>query len=152
MSTEDQEIPAFEEYETIYGTVIGHESGHYIVRTSDGRVVGYRASGEPSQDAAEGDIAEAIANPPPPPVPDEISRAEFVIALRKVLGLTEGDIFALISALPKGEEQEDARDLWEHARTFKRNNRFLLALAQIEGVTEAQLDELFRIGASLELD
>jgi hypothetical protein len=159
MSTEPEspaeEISAFAEYEVAgIGTVIAPEGEPgYRVRLPDGRVTAYpAASGEPCEANAAADIAAAIANSPPAPVPAEISRAEFIIALRKVLNLTEGDVFALLSQMPAGEEQEDARDLWENARVFKRANRFLVGLAQLSGVTEAQLDEVFRVGAALDLD
>src|SRR5689334_21789860 len=102
--------PPFPVYEVEgIGTVIAHDGECYHVRTADGRVIGFRAAnGNPSQANAAADIAAAIANPPPPPVPQVISRAEFVIALRRVLEMTEGDVFALISQLPAGEEQETA--------------------------------------------
>ncbi len=99
-------------------------------------------------------LASAIANPPAEalPVPQSISRAEFVIALRRVLGMTEADVFALISQLSAGDTQETARDLWEHAREFHRGNSFLAALATLNGNTEAEIDEVFRTGAALNLD
>lgn len=81
-----------------------------------------------------------------------LSRAAFIIALRRVLGITEGHVFALISQMPAGEEQETARDLWENAREFRRSNPFLLALAKINGSTEEQIDEVFRTGSALNLD
>jgi len=109
-------------------------------------------SGEAEPSADDAKAAVETPRTPPAPVPAEISRAEFIIALRKVLGLQEGDVFAIISHVPKGEVQEDARDLWEHARVFRRHNRFLLQLAEMEGIKPAQLDEVFRVGHSLNLD
>lgn len=99
-------------------------------------------------------LADAIAAAldAPAQVPQVISRAEFVIACRRVLGLTEGGIHALISQLPAGEQQETARDLWENAREFRRTNSFLAALAALNGNTEADIDEVFRAGAGLDLD
>jgi hypothetical protein len=150
----DENQPAFESYPCSLGTVIGHEADEhgsiYLIAQPDGQTVGVLANGEPSPDTVEQDISAPRA--PVQPVPEEISRAEFIIALRKVLKIQEGDVFALLSQLPKGETQEDARDLWEHARTFKRHNRFLLLLATNEGITADQLDEVFRVGHSLDLD
>jgi hypothetical protein len=98
-------------------------------------------------------LADAIAAAvnAPAPVPQIITRAEFVIAARRVLGLVEGDVFALISQLPAGETQETARDLWENAREFHRDNSFLAALAQLNGNTPEEIDEVFRVGATLDL-
>lgn len=52
----------FAEYTVAHiGTVIAHDSGHYIVRLADGRVVGYAApSGNPSEAHAASDIADAL--------------------------------------------------------------------------------------------
>lgn len=135
------------------GTVIEHEGASYIVRLADGRVCGYPAqAGDASEASAAADIALAIANPPPAPAPVVLSRAEFIIALRRVLGITEGDVFALISQLPAGEQQETARDLWENAREFRRDNSFLAGLAALNGNTSEEIDEVFRTGAALNLD
>jgi hypothetical protein len=145
----------FQEYEVPgIGTVIdpAGEPG-YRVRLPDGQVTAFPAfSGQPSPENAAADIAAAIANPPPAPVPLVISRAEFVIAVRRVLSLTEGGIYAIIALLPEGEQRETARDLWENAREFRRDNSFLQALAQLNGNTPEQLDEVFRVGAALDLD
>lgn len=164
MSTEPESIeeetpPAFAEYNvTVDGlgtvTVIDPEGEPgYRVRLLDGRVTAFAAvSGNPSPENAATDIAHAIANPPPPPVPAEISRARFVIAARRVLGVTEGAVFALISGLPAGEEQEMTRDLWENAVVFRRSNPFLGMLAQAGGYTSEQIDEVFRVGGALQID
>lgn len=105
-------------------------------------------------EVSDATLIDAIENPPAAvvPVPDVISRAEFVIALRRVLGLVEGDVFALISQLPSGEQQETARDLWENAREFRRDNSFLAGLAQLNGNTSEEIDEVFRVGSALNLD
>lgn len=105
-------------------------------------------------DVSDETLAAAIENPPPPvvPVPEVISRAEFIIAVRRVLGITEGEVFALISQIPAGEEQETARDLWENAREFRRTNRFLLSLTALNGNTPEEIDEVFRVGGALDLD
>lgn len=168
MSTEpedtEEQPPAFAEYEVTVAnlgtvTVIDPEGEPgYRVRLPQaapyhGQVTAYAAaSGDPCEANAAADIAAALAAPVVAPVPESISRAEFVIAARRVLGITEGAIFALISQLPAGEEQETARDLWENAREFRRSNRFIAALAALNGNTPEQLDEVFRVGAALELD
>lgn len=152
---ENQEPPAFVEYEVEgVGIVIAPEGEPgYRVRLPDGRVTAYPAlSGEPSEANAAADIAHALANPPPPPVPSVLNRDQFVIALRRVLGMTEGAVYALISQLPAGDEQETARDRWENTRIFRRDSVLLNALAQLNGNTSAEIDEVFRTGAALDLD
>ena len=149
-------------YETAFGTVESHgdEGNVYHVRphSARGQINAYVLPSVRtcSPETAEQDITEIIAakeaEASTPPVPEVISRAEFIIALRRVLGITEGAVFALLSQMPAGEEQETARDLWENAREFKRSNSFLLALAQLNGNTPSQIDEVFRAGAALNLD
>jgi len=150
----DEQTP-FAEYELPgIGTVIdpAGEPG-YRVRLPDGQVTAYPAhSGAPSEANAPADIAHALANPPPPPVPAVVARSQFVIAARRVLGITEGTIYALISMLPAGEQQETARDLWENAREFRRDNTFLAALAQLNGTTPEQVDDVFRAAGAINLD
>jgi hypothetical protein len=150
MSDEPIEETPFETYECSLGTVIGHtkdEHGQgYLIQQTDGQTVGVLANGEPSVDAVEGDIANPRALPAP--VPTEITRPRFIIGLRKVLGLTEGHVFALISSIADPEEQEDARDWWEHGVFFRRDDHWLLLMAERQGVTPEQLDNVFRNGAN----
>jgi len=123
----------------------------YRVRLPDGGVTAFpSASGDPSPDNAEADIAYALANPPAPvvAVPQEISRPRFMIGLRKVLGLTEGAVFALISQIEDEETQEDVRDWFEHGTMFARSDHWLNLMAQAQGVTSAQLDQVFIVGAA----
>lgn len=88
----------------------------------------------------------------PSAVPSVLTRTQFVIAARRVLGITEGTVFALISQLPQGETQETARDLWVNAVEFHRDNTFLNTLAQLNGNASEQIDEVFRVGAALDLN
>ena len=105
----------------------------------------------PDDTALASHIADKLANPIPV-VPRVVSRAQFIVAIRRELDLVEADIYALISGMPAGEAQETARDLFEHAREFHRTNATLIALATAEGISSAQLDEVFRVAAALDLD
>ena len=138
----------FAPYACSLGTVIGHdaEAGAYLIRTPDGRVVGILANGELSPSNVEGDIANPRA--PVAPVPAELTRYRFLVALRREWALTEGSIYALISQLPAGEPQETARDAFENASSFRRRSPLLLAAAQLSGRTEADIDALFVAAAA----
>lgn len=145
----------FEEYDVPeVGTVIDPQGEPgYRVRLPDGQVTAFpAASGNPCAENAAADIAAAIANPPPAPVPAVITRSQFVVAARRVLGITEGTVFAHLSQLPEGETQETARDLWENAREFRRENTFLNQLASMNKNTPEEIDDVFRVGAALNLD
>lgn len=84
-------IPPFPSYEVAgVGTVIAHDGPHYIVRTPDGRVCGFRsASGTPT----EADAAADIANPAPEPA------GVVVLTPLTILGrLTQAEEAALASS------------------------------------------------------
>jgi hypothetical protein len=115
----------------------------------DGRVISV-----PFITDASTSIASALKSEPVTPkerVPEMISRAQFVIAARRVLGLTDVVASALIQNLPNEEDRLTAQDLWENAGEFHRNNNMLLVLAQIGGYTDAQLDDVFKSGAASNL-
>jgi|GEM_PF-6307894 len=115
----------------------------------DGRVISVPAVGD-----AANSIRVALVSPPRPvaaPVPDMLSRAQFVIAARRVLGLTDAVARSLIGRLPDAESRLTALDLWDNAGEFHRHNSVLLGLAQLGGYTEAKLDEVFRAGAAPDL-
>ena len=83
--------PPFPAYEVAdVGTVIAHDGPHYIVRTLDGRVCGFRSnSGTPS----EADAAADIANPAPEPA------GVVVLTPLTILGrLTQAEEAALASS------------------------------------------------------
>jgi len=121
----------------------------YRVRLPSGEVTAFpAASSNPCEANAVADIEAALATPPPAPVPSELTRFRFIVALRRELGLDEGAVYALLSALPAGDLQDTARDGFENASVFKRTNPLLSALAQAGNYTSAQIDDLFRAGAA----
>jgi hypothetical protein len=145
----DEPTP-FQSYDCSLGTVDEHYfdalgEAYGIVRP-DGQKVGILANGVASPENVEADIASPRQLPAP--VPQEISRPRFMIGLRKVLGLTEGAVFALISQIEDEDTQEDVRDWFEHGVTFARDDHWLNLMAQAQGVTDAQLDQVFIVGAS----
>lgn len=127
--------------------IVGWDGFSYV--DTSGRTY-WSGAAEPS----EADALDAVQTPrtPPAPVPAVVARSQFVIAARRVLGLTEGGIYALISQLPEGEQRETARDLWENARKFRRDNTFINALAQLNGTSPEQVDDVFRAAGAINLD
>lgn len=112
----------------------------YLITRPDGQVWGIRAKGDLSAEAIEDDIA----NPGtlPPSVPQEVTRPRFIIALRKVLGLTEDAVYDMISGLP-AEQQDDVRDWFDHGVFFNRADSLLNDIAASQGITAEQLDSVF---------
>jgi hypothetical protein len=115
----------------------------YRVRLPNGQVTAYPAiSGEPSEVNAASDIAYALANPPPAPVPQEVTPLQMRLALNAA-GLRSTVESAVAVA------DQETKDAWEFASTIRRDNALLAGMAAALGLTSAQVDELFRqAGAS----
>ena len=60
----------------------------------------------------------------------------------------EASIQAAINGIQDATEKADAQDAYDHAPTFRRNDAFVKALGPKAGLTDAQLDELFRQGGA----
>lgn len=93
------DTPEFTPYEVPgIGTVTAHEGDTYCVLVDSGAVYGYKSqSGTPSQALAAAEIAHAIANPPPLPVP--VRRQDTRIVLDR---LTEPERAALFGSTHTG--------------------------------------------------
>lgn len=84
-------------------------------------------------------------HPPPPepaPVPPSISPLQARRALRAA-GLIDEVNVAVSSA------DADTQDAWEYATEIRRDNEIIAAMAAQFGLTDAQVDDLFRAGAAL---
>lgn len=133
-------------------TVLSCEGTFYRVLLADGHTV----HALPARTVATFDnaVADLVVEPPPAPlapVAETLSRAQFKIAARRVLGLTDEVATALIATVQDAEERATALDLWNNADEFHRANGVLGKLAALGGYTPAQLDEIFRTGADPEL-
>lgn len=84
--------------------------------------------------------------PPAPPVPEIITPRQAKLALLGAGLLSQAE--AAIASLP-AEQKAVAQIEWEYAHEFRRDWPLLTALAAGMGLTEAQVDELFIIGATL---
>lgn len=134
--------PAFVEYEVEgVGTVIAPEGEPgYRVRLPSGAVTAFPAlSGEPCEDNAAADIAHALANPPPAPVPAVVRAA----ALRYVLN-RRGLRVAVETAV--AQAPQDAQDAWEYEVNIRRFDPLVLGFAEALGLSSALVDDIFREG------
>ena len=99
--------------------------------------------------------------PPPPPVPVEISDRQFFQALAIVGLISQADALAavmtgalppafeaFVAALPAGE-QFGARMALSGATIFRRDHPLTAAFGAASGKSPAEIDELFRLAASL---
>lgn len=79
--------------------------------------------------------------PPPPPVPHQVTTAQCRLALYDA-GLLD-DVEAMIATHP----YPPVRIWFAHAQNWERNNPYVAAMAIELGLTEAQVDDLFRAAA-----
>ncbi|WP_062235898.1 hypothetical protein [Aureimonas sp. N4] len=88
----------------------------------------------------------AVVALPLPPVPEEVSRRQAKRALSDAGHLTAAN--AAIEAIP-GKAGDDARIDWADAGYFRRDNPLILGIGSALGLTEAQIDDLFRAAAAI---
>lgn len=121
----------------------------YRVRLAAGRVTAFPAhSGSPSQANAAADIAHALANPAPPPVPPSVTRRQLLLALN-AQGITRAEVRAQLEAIPDATAREAALIEFDEASTFERGHALVAALATAFGLNSTQADNLFRTAAAL---
>jgi hypothetical protein len=83
-----------------------------------------------------------LEDAPPPPVPDSVSPLQMRRALL-AQGLLD-DVQAFVEASPL-----DVRLAWEYAIQIDRDNELISAAATAIGATDEEVDDLFRLAASL---
>lgn len=86
---------------------------------------------------------EVYGTPEPPPVPGEVTNFQARAALRRA-----GLLNIVHAALQQAGGE--AWDAWEYANHLYRNGALVQAFAAQLGFTEAQIDDLFRVAASIE--
>lgn len=94
-----------------------------------------------------------VPEPVPEPVPQSITPAQLRIAARRVLGIPratlEATVAAIIAAIEDPQTQDDARDKWDLATVIERNHPLIDVVRQAFGKTDAEVDEMFRVGSTL---
>lgn len=93
------------------------------------------------------DGAQVIPAPvPPEPVPTEVTMRQARLALLGAGLLTNVD--AAINAMPEPAKSA-ARIEWDYSSAVQRHNGFVQQLGPALGLTDAQIDDLFRVAATL---
>lgn len=83
---------------------------------------------------------------PAPPVPGEVTRRQAKIVLSRAGLLSQAD--AAIAAMT-GQPGEEARIDWADASVFRRENPLIAGMASALGLTDDQVDGLFRQAAQI---
>lgn len=104
------------------------------------------AEGAPGSDGGSWFQTWVVAALPPPPVPIEVTRRQAKIVLSRAGLLAQAD--QIIAAMP-GQAGEEARIDWTDAAVFRRDNPLILGIGETVGLTDAQIDDLFRQAAQI---
>ncbi|WCK27055.1 hypothetical protein [Agrobacterium pusense] len=78
---------------------------------------------------------------PPAPVPP-IPRLGFWLAAAEI-GVTKAGVKAHIDAMPDGVEKQQAIVYFEDAQNYRRTDPLLNQMAELENISQAQLDDLW---------
>lgn len=85
-----------------------------------------------------------VYTPPVEPVPPPpITRRQLRLTLVRN-GISLAGVDAAIAAMPEGLPKQEAQIEWADASTFDRNHPTLLLIASALGLTEAQVDAMWR--------
>jgi hypothetical protein len=87
-------------------------------------------------DLSTGTVTEVAYTPPPPPIPQSVTRAQAKLALNAA-GLLSGAEAAIANA---GAE---AQIYWADASVFERAHPLIASIGGALGLSEAQIDDLF---------
>lgn len=90
---------------------------------------------------AAGNTPEAYVSVPPPPPP--ITRRQLRLTLVRN-GISLSAVEAAIEAMPDGLEKAEAQIEWADASTFERSHPTLLLIASALGLSEEQIDVMWR--------
>lgn len=85
--------------------------------------------------------------PAPVPVPQSVTMRQARLALLGAGLLSQ--VEPAIAAIPDAAKRDAAQITWEYSTEVQRGNVFIATLGQMLGLTDAQIDDLFRVAATL---
>lgn len=77
-----------------------------------------------------------------PPVPQQVTPRQIRQALTRA-GLRDAVEYAV------SQSSQDVKDWWEHSTVFERQNPQVIGMAAALGVSDSQVDDLWRLGDTL---
>lgn len=122
---------------------------HY--KTPNGQVFVYDSMadflefGEPDMVAMTEAEVTALRTPPPPGVPQSVTRFQALAALH-----VAGHLPAVTAIMADEQTPVIAKLAWDNALSFERSSPTLASLAAVLGLTSADLDALFTAAAQIE--
>ena len=117
----------------------------FVERDTNGTVSGIYAVAQPgyAEEELEDDNPEVVVFLNPPEVLSPITKRQLRLTLVRN-GISLETVEAAIASMPEGLEKEEAKIEWADASTFNRNHPTLLLIAAALGLTEAQVDAMWR--------
>ena len=82
------------------------------------------------------------------PVPSQVTPRQFRLALIQS-GRDLDEVEQAINAIPDTAERQTAQVEWEYASVIKRNHPFVISLGAAIGFTPEEIDDAFRLAATL---
>lgn len=119
--------------------------GFYVQRDGAGIIIGLYASFQEgfAEEFLEEDNPEVIAFLDPPEVLPPITKRQLRLTLVRN-GIALSTVEAAIASMPGGLPKDEAKIEWADASTFNRTHPTLLLIASSLGLTEAQIDTMWR--------
>lgn len=117
----------------------------YVQRDEAWTVIGLYANQQEglAEEYLEDDAPEVIAFLNPPEVLPPITKRQLRLTLVRN-GIALSTVETAIASMPEGLPKEEARIEWADASTFNRNHPTLLLIAVVLGLTEEQVDAMWR--------
>lgn len=85
------------------------------------------------------------------PIPSSCTPAQGLVALFAVKGITEDDVLAAIGQIADPVQQYTARIGLQRATTWERTSPTMQVMAQLLGLTEQDLDDLYTLAVTVEV-
>ncbi|MBC2768563.1 hypothetical protein [Pusillimonas minor] len=96
-----------------------------------------------------GDALEVVdVQDDPGPVPESATPAQGLMALYQLKGITEADIEAAIEGITDPAQRYTAQIAYRKTTLWQRHSQSMATIAALLGLTEQDLDDLFRLAPS----
>jgi hypothetical protein len=93
-------------------------------------------------------VLKAARDNPPPPEPEPNAVPASVTPLQARRALRQAGLLAAVEAAV-AQADDDTQDAWQYALSIERSNPIIAALAAQLDMTDEQIDDLFRLAATL---
>jgi len=90
-----------------------------------------------------------VAAPPEPIVPSAVTCATLRIAIKRLYGITEENVDALIAGISDVNAKWEAETLWKKSPTIRRRHPLVLSFSAAFGLTSSQVDQAFILAETL---